>query len=292
MLIFGTGSLFGRVSKSRSLALLERCLELGITHFDTAPSYTGGNSERQVASFARAHDVSFTTKVGLRAASTPKRLAGVLAAHTGSSLPTALRASLKKHGSPSREAPDQAVWTRRMRFVETHRDNLDALLLHEVPTDAWSAWVELSETLGSLAAVKFGAGTGQEWNSGLAEAAAGTRGITIFQIASPLWRGVLPEVSADVRLRLHGVFGAGGRRIDDVLVRLKGQTIDGQTIQTTSDCYGLLARAHAGLVPSMDVVFSSTDLHRLTDTHDSLTAPLLHRDLMVMLRSLGKDTDD
>ena len=292
MIIFGTGSLFGRVSKSRSLALLERCVDLGVTHFDTAPSYTGGNSERQVAAFARDHDVSFTTKVGLSAASTPMRLVGLLAAHTGSALPITLRADLKKRAAPSSEAPDREVWIRRMRFVESHRDNLDALLLHEVPTEAWPRWVQLSETPGSPAAVSLGVGTSRQWDPGLADDVTGTRGITILQAASPLWRGALPETTANVRLRLHGVFGVAGRRTEEVLVRLKGQTFGDDTIRTTADCYRLLARAHACLTPDMDLVFTSTDLHRLSDTHDWLTAPLTHDDLTVMLQSLAQDTDD
>ncbi|MDA0261003.1 MAG: aldo/keto reductase [Proteobacteria bacterium] len=47
------------------LRLLERAVELGINHFDSAESYTHGDSERVLGMFRRHHpDILIATKVG------------------------------------------------------------------------------------------------------------------------------------------------------------------------------------------------------------------------------------
>ncbi len=63
----GTGRLMGPTSLRESLSLLETAFDAGIRHFDTAPSYGLGQSERCLGEFLRRHrdEVTVTTKYGI-----------------------------------------------------------------------------------------------------------------------------------------------------------------------------------------------------------------------------------
>lgn len=62
----GCGRLFGGIEARHSAKLLERAYELGIRHFDTAPSYGHGQSEDVIGQvFAGVSDISVMTKVGI-----------------------------------------------------------------------------------------------------------------------------------------------------------------------------------------------------------------------------------
>lgn len=63
---FGCGRLFGGIEKGHSARLLERAYELGIRHFDTAPSYGHGQAEDVLGEvFTGVTDITITTKVGV-----------------------------------------------------------------------------------------------------------------------------------------------------------------------------------------------------------------------------------
>ncbi|MFN5695656.1 MAG: aldo/keto reductase [Cyanobacteriota bacterium] len=65
---FGTAGLMGAALTDRGrLRLLEEALELGITHFDTAPLYGQGQAEEVLGRFARGQRdrITITTKFGL-----------------------------------------------------------------------------------------------------------------------------------------------------------------------------------------------------------------------------------
>jgi D-threo-aldose 1-dehydrogenase len=65
---YGCSQLMGRLTRRESLALLEAAFDSGIRHFDTAPSYALGQSERVLgeAFRARRDRITITTKYGLR----------------------------------------------------------------------------------------------------------------------------------------------------------------------------------------------------------------------------------
>jgi hypothetical protein len=77
----GTGRLMGATSLRDSLALLETAFDAGIRHFDTAPSYGVGQSERCLGEFLNRHrdEVTVTTKYGIPAPRHP----GVIAITRG-----------------------------------------------------------------------------------------------------------------------------------------------------------------------------------------------------------------
>jgi D-threo-aldose 1-dehydrogenase len=64
---FGTAGLTGELSRKESIALLEAAFDAGITHFDTAPLYGAGESEKVLGEFLyRKHSkITVTTKFGL-----------------------------------------------------------------------------------------------------------------------------------------------------------------------------------------------------------------------------------
>lgn len=71
---FGCVALAGLASPRRARDLLEGVLELGIRHFDTAPVYGRGYSERLLGDFLRGkrQQVSIATKFGLPAGQAPR----------------------------------------------------------------------------------------------------------------------------------------------------------------------------------------------------------------------------
>ena len=64
---YGCSQLMGRLTRRESLALLEAAFDCGIRHFDTAPSYALGQSERVLgeAFHTRRDRITITTKYGL-----------------------------------------------------------------------------------------------------------------------------------------------------------------------------------------------------------------------------------
>ena len=63
-LAFGCMQFGGRTDAAASRALYDACRAAGITHFDTAHVYTGGQSERLLGQFAKDDGISIATKVG------------------------------------------------------------------------------------------------------------------------------------------------------------------------------------------------------------------------------------
>ena len=63
---FGCARIFGGIEKRASSKLIEAALEVGIRHFDTAPSYGDGESEAVLGTvLAGIDDVTVTTKIGI-----------------------------------------------------------------------------------------------------------------------------------------------------------------------------------------------------------------------------------
>ena len=148
---FGTGSLHHLTSARSRRALLEAAVEHGFTHFDTAPIYGFGSSERDLAPVLSAEPrLTVATKVGLyppgggeqsRAAVLARKVLGKLYSplsrvHVDLSVKRAeasLDASLK-----------------RLR-----RERLDILFIHGpdfalIETEEWHRWLERERERGRL----------------------------------------------------------------------------------------------------------------------------------------------
>jgi aryl-alcohol dehydrogenase-like predicted oxidoreductase len=89
---FGTGGLLRIGSPRRRQDVLAAAFASGVTHFDTAPLYGFGESERALGLFLRGRrdKVTLTTKFGLQAAPLAARLA-VFQRHSPSHRASVLR---------------------------------------------------------------------------------------------------------------------------------------------------------------------------------------------------------
>ncbi len=148
---FGTGSLHRVPRRSDRLRLLETALEVGITHFDTAPSYGFGLAEIDLGHFLRRRRerVTVASKVGLYPPGGPPSTAVVWGRMAAGRLFPAL----------SRARVDWAVKTAAESLDLTLRrcgtDHLDLLLLHEpdaalIAADEVLGWLEARRAAGSI----------------------------------------------------------------------------------------------------------------------------------------------
>src|SRR5207248_223210 len=65
---YGCSQLMGGITRRQSLKLLETAFDVGIRHFDTAPSYGLGEGESALGSAFRSRrdQITITTKFGIR----------------------------------------------------------------------------------------------------------------------------------------------------------------------------------------------------------------------------------
>jgi len=152
VLAFGCGSLGTELGWPDSVRLVEAALQAGFRHFDTAPPYGAGQSERilgDVLASCRGQ-VTLVSKAGIA----HPRAAGALRALRRLALPVkrALPGLWSRAASQARESASAAarfaVADVQQSLKESLRrlrtDHLDALLLHEVFDDA------LTPELGAL----------------------------------------------------------------------------------------------------------------------------------------------
>lgn len=142
-LTLGTASLVSAGSRKTREAVLHAALDAGITHFDTAPIYGFGNSERDLGRVLKGREgVTIATKVGLRSPG-----------HEDQSVAeTVLRkAAGRLVGRLSRHWRDfSLVWARQSLEGSLQRlgcEQIDLYLLHEpdiamLQLDEWARWME------------------------------------------------------------------------------------------------------------------------------------------------------
>lgn len=141
--IFGTASLFNVGDQARRVRLLEAAVESGFTHFDTAPYYGFGMSERDLSGvLARHRHVTVTTKVGIYSpgGECQGRAAVFLRKAIGRALPRMSRPTIDWSVERARKMLDASL-------QRLGRDFIDLYLLHEpergeVDEDVWSRWLE------------------------------------------------------------------------------------------------------------------------------------------------------
>lgn len=135
---FGCAALTGEPTQERALRLLETAYDVGIRHFDTAPGYGAGYSERLLGGFLRGkrEKTIVATKIGFgQSVSTlPPWL--VLPLNCARRKLSGRRAPQARNPSPplltprriSRDVVEASV-TQSLRSLKTER--IDILLLHE-----------------------------------------------------------------------------------------------------------------------------------------------------------------
>lgn len=150
-LIFGTAQLFRSGLSSHRQNLLETAYEQGLTHFDTAPLYGAGTSERELGQFlANKPDATVTTKVGLYFPGGANQFEVLIA----------LRKSIgRRFRSLSRSIENMDLSYAKRSFEGSlrrlGRDRVELLMLHEpiagqFERDDWQRWLETEKTRGRI----------------------------------------------------------------------------------------------------------------------------------------------
>jgi aryl-alcohol dehydrogenase-like predicted oxidoreductase len=149
---FGTTSLMGAPSSKDRLALLETAFDAGIRHFDTAPYYGYGESERILGDFitGKREQVTITTKFGIQAPAVVKsRLVNLMARRILKLLPFMRETFSRKAQSFSKKGiftPAEARRSLDQSLTALKTDHVDLFLLHE-PTYADAASEEMHQFL-------------------------------------------------------------------------------------------------------------------------------------------------
>jgi D-threo-aldose 1-dehydrogenase len=169
----GTGGLLRIAGERQRQAVLAAALHSGITHFDTAPIYGFGESERALGRFLRGRrsEITLTTKFGVR----PSRLASQLrifqkaARRLVATFPAVKRAAVSRAGvlyaSPS-FPPDgvRASLEASLRALKT--DHVDFFLAHQASQHALPGEevIGLLESLRAAGKIRaFGVATDVGW---------------------------------------------------------------------------------------------------------------------------------
>ena len=136
---FGCANLMGRVSRRRSLYILDAAFDSGIHHFDTAPLYGFGEAESVLGDLLkRCRDrVTVATKFGI----TPPKRSPVLAATKSAARAIVavfprLRRQVRRRADRMIEkgcfTVDKCRQSLHNSLRELHTDYIDFLLMHEV----------------------------------------------------------------------------------------------------------------------------------------------------------------
>ncbi len=153
-LAFGTASLHHLRDTSTRVELLELAVELGLTHFDTAPLYGFGLAERELAGLLRRHAgrITIATKVGLYPPGGSDQPAWQMWARK---IGGRVWPALSRFRSDFDLTRAEASLGDSLRRLGSER--VDLLLLHE-PTlaaldpEAWRRWLEREQSRGRIGA--------------------------------------------------------------------------------------------------------------------------------------------
>lgn len=169
----GCGRLVGGASMRSSRAIVETALALGITHFDTAPSYGLGTADDVLgAVLAGNADVTVVTKVGQQRPPSPglRTLARAMLRPMLQWTP-ALKARLASRAGAGVARSQFTAQSIEASFADSlarlRRDHVTALLLHEIRASELS-----DDTIAAMEGL-LRAGKAQAIGSGTGEALAG-----------------------------------------------------------------------------------------------------------------------
>jgi len=140
--IFGTGRIVNIYNKSKRQKLLKFALECGFSHFDTAPYYGFGNSEKDIGDLAENKKFTVTTKVGLypKGGADQNMLNVFLRKSVGKIFKNISKPEIDFSLNKAKNSLNQSL--RRLK-----RDTIDIYALHEgnyelIKLDEWIRWIE------------------------------------------------------------------------------------------------------------------------------------------------------
>jgi hypothetical protein len=185
----GTHGLHRLLSSGARQALLHHAMDLGVRHFDTAPSYGDGLAEREIGRFAQGmrSELLITTKFGIPASRALSRMPGLLYAARAAG---AITRRLRARRAPPRDYSAAHARTSLEQSLRALRTSyVDVLYLHEPDI---SQLPHMESLLAVLESLKAG---GSVRHIGLSGSAAACARIAL---AHPALAQVLQiEVAAD-----------------------------------------------------------------------------------------------
>jgi D-threo-aldose 1-dehydrogenase len=170
---FGTGGLLRIAGARRRQDVLAAAFAHGITHFDTAPLYGFGESERALGRFIRDQrdKVTITTKFGLRPTALATRLAVFqqLARQAIGRFPALRRAAVRSTGvlnAPPCFALSEVRMSLERSLTALRTDHIDFYLAHQaspqtLPSEELTGFLAQMRDAGKIRA--FGVATEYEW---------------------------------------------------------------------------------------------------------------------------------
>jgi D-threo-aldose 1-dehydrogenase len=153
---FGTGGLLRIGSARGRQSALAAALASGITHFDTAPIYGLGESERALGRFLQGHrhEITITTKFGLRPSTLAKRLGPLQRAARGAlrAVPVLRRVAVRNAGvlyAPPCFSTGSVQHSLEASLRALRTDYVDFYLAHQASPDSMpdEALIDLLEGL-------------------------------------------------------------------------------------------------------------------------------------------------
>jgi D-threo-aldose 1-dehydrogenase len=271
---FGTGGLLRIGSARRRQDVLAAALASGITHFDTAPLYGFGESERALGRFLRGRrdQVTLATKFGLQPSALATRLVVLQSAarRVLELFPTLRRAAVRNSSvlqtPPSfSRAIASASLEKSLRALRT--DYVDFFLAHQASTDAMPDeelidWLEAAKRAGKILA--FGIATDFQWVLPVLQQRPQLS--RVLQFDSDLTRRAAASVRADNRVVI--TYGFIGRAILACRERLP----DFQRV-ADEELGGLLLRAAVLANPEGIVLMQSRHTRRIERNAHAATSP-------------------
>jgi hypothetical protein len=263
-------------SARRRQDVLAAALGSGITHFDTAPLYGFGESERALGRFLRGRrsQVTLTTKFGLQPSALAARLVIFQsAARRALELVPALRRAAVRNSSVLQTPPLFSKAT-AMRSLEKslrslRTDHVDFFLAHQasaasMPDEDLIDWLEAVKREGKIAA--FGVATDFEWLTPVLQQRP--RLSRVVQFDSDLTRRATAAVTTGDRVVI--TYGFIGRSITACRERLPGWAGVAE-----EELGGMLLRAAVLANPTGTVLMQSRSTPRIesnvraaTSAHD------------------------
>jgi D-threo-aldose 1-dehydrogenase len=274
---FGTGGLLRIGSARRRQDVLAAALGSGITHFDTAPLYGFGESERALGRFFRGRrsQVTLTTKFGLQPSALAARLVVFQSAARRALelVPALRRAAVRNAGglqTPPLFSRDTAMRSLERSLRALRTDHVDFFLAHQasaasMPDEDLIDWLEAAKREGKISA--FGVATDFDWLIPVLQQRP--RLSQVVQFDSDLTRRTIASEAANDRMVI--TYGFIGRAILACRERLP----PGWGDVAEEELGGMLLRAAVLANPNGIVLMQSRSTRRIenniraaTNTHD------------------------
>ena len=285
---FGTGGLLRITSARGRQDALAAALAAGITHFDTAPLYGFGESERALGRFlgGRRSQVTVTTKFGLQASALAKHLAlfQSVARRAVAQFPALRRAAVRNSGAfataPSfSRASTMASLEKSLRALRT--DYVDFFLAHQasdsaLPDEDLIGWLEDVRRAGKILA--FGVATDFEWLEPVLTRRPHLA--SVVQFDSDPTRPTADAAAAKGRLVI--TFGFIGRAVTACRERMPGLER-----LTDDELGGLMLRAAVLANPNGVVLMQSRSLTRIESNVRAATTSNDDEHIRELVRALG-----